>query len=69
MLAIFNPELPVHLYTDWSARAVGGYIAQPDSKGINQPIAYCFCKLKPEETRYHPNMGKLLTLVECLKHY
>ncbi|TPX52255.1 hypothetical protein CcCBS67573_g09911, partial [Chytriomyces confervae] len=69
MLAIFNPDLPVHLYTDWSARAVGGYIAQPDSKGIDQPIAYYSRKLKPEETRYHPYMGEILALVECLKHY
>ncbi|KAJ3369467.1 hypothetical protein HDU84_001548, partial [Entophlyctis sp. JEL0112] len=35
LLVMFDPTQPVHLYTDWSKKAIASYVAQPDKK---QPI-------------------------------
>jgi hypothetical protein len=66
-LAMFDSTKPVHIYTDWSERAIGSYVAQPDATGIEQPIAYSSRKLSREESRYSPYMGEMLALVEALK--
>jgi hypothetical protein len=66
-LGIFNPDRPVHLYTDWSARAIGSYIAQPDDTGLEVPIAFASRKCNTHESRYHPYMGEILALVEALR--
>ena len=72
MLAMFDPAKPVHLYTDWSEKAIGSYICQPDSSGIEHPVAYASRKCNPAESKYHPYMGEILALVEALRthrHY
>ncbi|TPX40313.1 hypothetical protein CcCBS67573_g10629 [Chytriomyces confervae] len=55
MLAMFDPSKPLHLYTDWSERAIA--------------VAYFSRKCKKEESKYHPYMGEILALVESLKHF
>jgi len=71
-LALFDPTKPVHLYTDWSASAVGSYVCQPDNDGQEHPIAFASRKCNKAEQVYHPYMGEILALVEALRthrHY
>ena len=71
-LHLFDPNKPVHLYTDWSEHAIGSYVAQPDDNGIDQPVAYASRKCNDAERKYHPYMGEILALVEALRthrHY
>ena len=39
MLHIFDPTKPVYLHTDWSQKAIGGWISQ-EIDGRLAPIAY-----------------------------
>jgi hypothetical protein len=72
LLNLFHPSKPVHLYTDWSASAIGSYVSQPDDNGHEQPIAFASRKCNKAEQVYHPYMGEILALVEALRthrHY
>jgi hypothetical protein len=68
-LAIFDPKRPVHLYTDWSERAIGSYICQPDENGMEAPIAYASRQCNQSESSYHPYQGEILALCEGLKQH
>lgn len=71
-LSMFDPAKPVHLYTDWSARAIGSYVCQPDATGLEHPIAFSSRKCNIHESRYHPYEGEILALAEALRthrHY
>src|SRR5262249_44814417 len=65
-LHLFDPKKPVYLYTDWSQKAIGGWIGQ-EVQGKIQPIAYESRKLRPAERNYSPYDGELLALIHCLR--
>jgi hypothetical protein len=72
VLTLFDPSRPVHLYTDWSERAIGSYVSQPDEDGTEHPVAFASRKCNPAESKYHPYIGEILALVEALRthrHY
>src|SRR5215469_15910124 len=66
LLHIFDPSQPVYLHTDWSTKAIGGWIGQ-ERDGRLVPIAYESRKLHPAERNYSPYDGELLALVHCLR--
>ena len=66
VLHIPLPDLPMILHTDWSQKAIGGWIGQ-EVDGVLKLIAYESRKLQPAEKNYSPYDGKLLALVHCLR--
>lgn len=66
-LSMFDPSKPVHLYTDWSARAIGSYVCQPDSTSLEHPISFSSRKCNIHEAKYHPYEGEILALAEALR--
>ena len=67
VLSIPDANLPMILHTDWSLKAIGGWIGQEDITGKIQPIAFESRKLRPAERNYSPYDGELLALVHCLR--
>ena len=45
ILAIFNPDLPITIYTDASGEGIGAILKQPQADGVEKPIAYFSKKL------------------------
>src|SRR5215469_14496995 len=68
LLHIHDPSQPVYLHTDWSTKAIGGWIGQ-ERDGRIVPIAYESRKLRPAERNYSPYDGELLALVHCIKTF
>ena len=68
MLHIFDPTKPVYLHTDWSTKAIGGWIGQ-ERDGQIVPIAYESRKLCPAERNYSPYNGEFLALIHCIKTF
>ena len=66
VLLIPLPDVPLVLHTDWSLKAIGGWIGQ-EVDGVLKPIAYESRKLRPAEKNYSPYDGELLALVHCLR--
>jgi deoxyuridine 5'-triphosphate nucleotidohydrolase len=59
---------PMIVHTDWSEKAIGGWIAQLVD-GIEKPIAFESRKLRQAERNYSPYEGELLALVHCLRTF
>ena len=59
-------DLPIILHTDWSLKAIGGWISQEVNNEIC-PIAYESRKLRAAERNYSPYDGELLALIHCLR--
>ena len=66
ILIIPLPDTPIVMHTDWSQKAIGGWIGQ-EVDGVLKPIAYESRKLRPAEKNYSPYDGELLALVHCLR--
>lgn len=45
ILNIFDPELPINIYTDASIKGVGALLKQEDKNGVSKPVAYFSKKL------------------------
>ena len=65
-LHIPDPNLPIIIHTDWSLKAIGGWVSQVVN-GEEKPIAFESRKLRPVEKNYLPYDGELLALVHCLR--
>ena len=61
-----DPEKPINLHSDWSLKAIGGWIGQ-EINDIEHPIAYESQKLRQAEKHYSPYDGELLALVHCIR--
>lgn len=45
ILAIFDREKPIHIYTDASLEGIGAVLKQPQNNGSEKPVAYFSQKL------------------------
>ena len=66
VLLIPDPDREIILHTDWSKKAIGGWVGQ-EVDGEIRPIAYESRKLRSAERNYSPYDGELLALVHCLR--
>ena len=46
ILTIFDPNLPIHIYTDASIEGIGAILKQPQNNNDEKPVAYFSRKLK-----------------------
>ena len=66
-LYIPDPNKQFHLFTDYSKKAIGGYIAQLDDKGEMRVISYHSKKLNDAQLKYGAYNGELFGLAEAIR--
>lgn len=60
ILAIFDPRLPIHIYTDASIEGIAAILKQPQNNNEEKPVAYFSRKLKEYQKK------KKAVYLECL---
>lgn len=60
VLKIFDPELPINIYTDASIKGVGAVLKQEEKNGISKPVSYFSKKLTEAQKK------KKAIYLECL---
>src|SRR5262249_45967879 len=68
ILHIPDPTKPIIVHSNWSQKAIGGWIGQEEN-GQTLPITYKSQKLRPAEKNYSPYDGELLALMHCLQTF
>ena len=71
MPALYTPNFdrPFQLYTDASAEAVGACLAQNDSDGKENPIAFFSKKLTPTQRRWSTIEREAYAVLEALRKF
>ena len=66
ILKYFDPRHETELWTDASAKAIGGAVLQRDERGNLRPVAYYSRRLSPSEENYSTYQRELLGIRDCL---
>ena len=61
-------DLPFHVYSDASIRAIGGVLMQLH-EGLMKPVAFCARKLSPAEVNYTTTEQEMLGMVYCFQQW
>lgn len=69
ILTIFDPNLPIHIYTDASILGVGAVLKQPQANNEEKPIAYFSKKLNDLQKRKKAIYLECLAIKECVKYW
>jgi len=72
VLAIFDPELPIYIYTDASLQGLGAVMKQPqlnDDLKIEKPVAYFSKKLNESQKRKKAIYLECLAIKEAVKYW
>lgn len=73
VLAVFDPELPIHIYTDASLQGIGAVMKQPqlnDNKNkTEKPVAYFSRKLNESQKRKKAIYLECLAIKEAVKYW
>lgn len=56
ILTIFNPDLPIYIYTDASIQGIGAVLKQPQPNGEEKPCAYFSRKLNDTQKKKRPSI-------------
>lgn len=66
ILAIYNPDKPVYIYTDGSGGGLGAVLKQPQEDDVLHPVAYFSRKLTPGQLKKKAMYLELLAIKECV---
>lgn len=69
ILTIFDPNLPIHIYTDASILGVGAVLKQPQENNEEKPVAYFSKKLNEVQKRKKAIYLECLAIKECVKYW
>ena len=69
LLHIFDPDLPIKIYTDASIQGVGAVLKQETEKGENKPVAYFSKKLTDAQKRKKAIYLECLAIKEAVKYW
>lgn len=72
VLAIFDPNLPIHIYTDASLKGIGAVLKQPqlnDDRKIEKPVAYFSRKLNESQKRKKAIYLECIAIKESVKYW
>jgi len=69
VLRMFNPELPIRVYTDASDFALGACFFQSDDGKTWRPVAYHSRKLTPAELNYEIHDKELMAIIAAFKEW
>lgn len=61
ILEIFDPELPINIYTDASIQGIGAVLKQLQHNGQEKPCAYFSRKLNDSEKRKKSNISRVFS--------
>lgn len=69
ILAIFNANLPIYIYTDASIQGVGAVLKQPQEDNEEKPVAYFSKKLKETQKKHKAIYLECLAIKEAVKYW
>jgi len=69
VLTIFDPNLPIHIYTDACLLGVGAVLKQPQEDGIEKPAAFFSKKLNEAQKRKKAIYLECLAVKECVRYW
>lgn len=69
ILTIFDPNLPIHIYTDASILGVGAVLKQPQENNEEKPVAYFSRKLNEVQKRKKAIYLECLAIKECVNYW
>ena len=69
ILKIFDPELPINIYTDASIKGVGAVLKQERQNGDNHPVAYFSKKLTEPQKKKKAIYLECLAIKEAVKYW
>ncbi|OWR52012.1 putative orf [Danaus plexippus plexippus] len=69
ILEIFDPDLPIHIYTDASIQGIGAILKQPQKNGEEKPCAYFSRKLNDSQKRKKAIYLEGLAIKESVKYW
>lgn len=69
ILEIFDPYLPIHIYTDASIQGLGAILKQPQEDGEERPCAYFSRKLNDSQKRKKAIYLECLAIKEAVKYW
>jgi len=69
LLNIFDPELPINIYTYASIKGVGAVLKQKDKNGDNKPVAYFSKKLTEVQKKKKAIYLECLAIKESVKYW
>lgn len=69
ILAIFDPDLPIHIYTDASIQGIGAILKQPQHNGEEKPCAYFSRKLNDTQKKKKAIYLECLAVKEAIKYW
>lgn len=69
VLKIFDPEVPIDIYTDASIKGVGAVLKQNDENGNNKPVAYFSKKLTEAQKKKKAIYLECLAIKEAVKYW
>ncbi|UYV66067.1 K02A2.6-like [Cordylochernes scorpioides] len=69
ILQLYDPQKPVHIFTDSSMLGVGAILKQPDKQGILHPVAYFSRKLHKYERNYAATELETLAIIAAIQRF
>ena len=69
ILTIFDPNLPIHIYTDASIEGIGAILKQPQNNNDEKPVAYFSRKLKEYQKKKKAVYLECLAIKEAVKFW
>lgn len=69
ILAIFDKNLPIHIYTDASIEGIGAVLKQPQANKKEKPVAYFSKKLNETQKRRKAIYLECLAIKEAVKYW
>lgn len=69
ILEIFDPDLPIHIYTDASILGIGAILKQPQENGEEKPCAYFSRKLNDSQKKKKAIYLECLAIKEAVKYW
>lgn len=69
ILKIFDPKLPIKIYTDASIKGVGAVLKQEDRNGHSKPVAYFSKKLTEPQKKKKAIYLECLAIKEAVKYW
>ncbi|CAB0005923.1 unnamed protein product, partial [Nesidiocoris tenuis] len=69
LLQIFDPQLPIKIYTDASIKGVGAVLKQEDEHGENKPVAFFSKKLTEGQKKKKAIYLECLAIKEAVKYW
>jgi hypothetical protein len=69
LLSFYDPNKPIHVYTDASGFGVGAALLQPNEDGYEKPIAFASKTLNKAQTKYSTTEREFLAIYFALRTF